>query len=101
MALAALLFATALPAGAPTPSSPPARDPVRIESGPLRLALDARLWARGRPPCGGRGKLLGPYRPSEYLTVAGKDVTDYARVSDEERSIEDALGSGRRLTIVG
>jgi alpha-galactosidase len=101
MVLAALLFATALPAGAPTPSSPPARDPVRIESGPLRLELDDRLLTRVVATFEGRETLLGPYRPSEYLTVAGKDVTDYARVSDEERSIEDALGSGRRLTIVG
>ena len=84
-----------------TPPLHPARDPVRMEGGALRLDFDGRLWTRIVATFEGRETPLGPYRASEYLNVAGKDVTDFAYVRDEERPIEDALGRGRRLTIVG
>ena len=92
---------TQVRAGTPAPPVHPARDPVRIESGALRLDFDDRLWTRVVASFDGRETTLGPYRASESLTVAGKEVTDFAHVSDEERPIEDAFGRGRRLTIVG
>jgi alpha-galactosidase len=101
-ALAVLLLGLAeAQVGAATPPLHPPRDPIRIEGGALRLDFDDRLWTRVVSTFEGRETPLGPYRASEYLTVAGKDVTDFAYVSDEERPIEDALGRGRRLTIVG
>src|SRR5262245_30598251 len=100
-ALAMVMLALAeAQAGAPN-ASPPPRDPIRIEGGALRVDFDHRLWTRVVASFEGRETPLGPYRASEYPTVAGKEVTDFSHVRDEERPIEDALGRGRRLTVVG
>src|SRR5262245_29559185 len=99
--LAMVLLALAeAQAGAPNASLPP-RDPIRIEGAALRVDFDERPWTRIVASFDGRETVLGPYRCSESLTVGGREVTDFPHVRDEERPIEDALGRGRRLTIVG
>src|SRR5262245_5402958 len=100
-ALALVLLSAAVAQAGATNASHPPRDPIRIEGGALRVDFDERLWTRVVATFDGRTTPLGPYRASEYVTVAGREVTDFARVRDEERPIEDALGRGRRLTIVG
>jgi hypothetical protein len=82
--LAVLLLALAeARLGEAAPPVQPARDPIRMEAGALRLEFDGRLWTRVVATFEGRDTHLGPYRASEYLTVAGKDVTDFAYVREE------------------
>jgi alpha-galactosidase len=100
--LETLLFGlVATVAGASTAPSRPAREVVRFPGGAVRLDFDDRLWTRVVATFDGTETLLGPFRASERIVVGGKELSDFAHVRHDEQAIEDALGRGRRLTIVG
>jgi alpha-galactosidase len=44
---------------------------------------------------------IGPMSDSETVVLGGKTIADFAITSNKTESVQDALGSGQRLTVVG
>jgi alpha-galactosidase len=74
---------------------------AKVRGGAVQVSFDDRLWTRVAATFEAKEMPLGPYLASERLAVAGKDVTDFTYVRHDERPLEDALGRGRRVTVVG
>jgi len=98
---ARLLAGAATIAIASADPRPPAREVVRLQGGELRVDFDDRLWTRIVATAGDRETPLGPFRASERVSAGGREVADFAHLRHDVQPIEDALGRGRRLTIVG
>jgi alpha-galactosidase len=97
---ATVVVCCAAGAGAATPGPAPAAV-ASVSGGSIRVEFDARLWTRIVAVMDGKEMPLGPFLASERIVVAGRELTDFAVAHHDEQSVEDPLGSGRRLTVVG
>jgi alpha-galactosidase len=66
----------------------------------IRILFDNRLYSRVEAVFAHTIK-IGDLQPSEYLTVAGKLLQDFALKSHTEKKISNVLGKGRQHTLVG
>ena len=88
--------------GAWAATRPPEPVPVAsVSGGAIRVEFDARLWTRIVATLDAGETRLGPFLASERIVVAGREVSDFAVLQQEQQSVEDVFGSGRRLSIVG
>ncbi len=100
--VAAAAVAGGVTFGALAASAPPESTPVAsLGGGSIRVEFDPRLWTRVVATFDGREAPLGTFLASERIIVAGREVSDFGHSRHEEQPVEDALGRGRRLTIVG
>ncbi|MCW5980074.1 MAG: alpha-galactosidase [Bryobacteraceae bacterium] len=91
VALAALLLAAC--GGAP--------EQVAIRSGNIGIEFNRTMHSRVAAVFDGKEIPLGDYAPSEFITVDGADVADFALAGEKREKVNDELGAGRRWTIWG
>ncbi|HVO12806.1 MAG TPA: glycoside hydrolase family 36 protein [Vicinamibacteria bacterium] len=73
---------------------------VRVDGDGVRLEFDARMRSRVVATFAGE-TVLGGFSESETLLTAGGDAVGFALLEHQEDAVKDALGEGRRVTIVG
>ena len=66
----------------------------------VRLDVDPQMRSRVVATFGGEA-VLGPFTESETLLTASGEVSGFALGDREENAVSDALGEGRRVTLVG
>lgn len=49
----------------------------------------------------GKETLIGPYSPSEFITIEGKKITDFQFSEQENFEIEDQIGKGKQFLLTG
>src|SRR5207247_1888908 len=74
---------------------------ARAEGRGIRLEFDPALRSRVVSTLGGSDVVLGPFTASETVTVAGKEVGEFAFAGQEEEPVQDVLGRGRRWRLSG
>ena len=78
-----------------------AADLVKVEAANIRLEFDNRLHSHVIARFDGKEIVLGPFAPSETVTIDGKEVSDFALTGHRQRSVSGPLGSGRQTTLTG
>lgn len=78
-----------------------ASDGVTVEAANIRLEFDKQMYSRVVAKFDGKETALGPFTPSESVTIDGTDVSDFALTGGREQNVRDALGAGRQTTLTG
>jgi alpha-galactosidase len=78
-----------------------AADLVRVEAANIQLEFDSRLHSHVIARFDGKEIVLGPFAPSETVTVDGTEVSDFVLSGHRQRSVSGPLGSGRQTTLTG
>jgi alpha-galactosidase len=78
-----------------------AQEAVRVEGKNIRIEFDREMHSRVVANFGGGEKVIGDFSPSEYIRVAGADVTDFANPRSQRKPFHDKLGSGFQTVITG
>jgi len=78
-----------------------AQEVVRVEGKNIRIDFDRAMHSRVVAKFDGGEKIIGEFTPSEYIRVAGADVTDFANPRSQRKPLHDKLGSGFRTEITG
>src|SRR5437867_5475725 len=73
---------------------------VRVDTGTILLEFDQRLHTRVSLR-GASTLAIADWSASETVTVAGRDLQDFTFRKQNRQSVRDAVGSGRRTTVVG
>jgi len=73
---------------------------AHVEGDGVRLEVDAQMRSRVVATFAGE-TVLGPFSESETLLTASGEVSGFALEGREEDTVSDALGSGRRVLLVG
>jgi alpha-galactosidase len=80
---------------------PAADKGARIESKAIRIEFDSSMRSRVTARFDGKETLLGEYEPSEFITVDGKAIQDFALSGSKKQIVQDRIGSGKQTTLVG
>ena len=75
--------------------------PASVENEGLRIEFNDMMRSRVVAVNRGREIVFGEYSPSETLTVAGREVTEFPLAARSEESFQDGIGSGRRHVLAG
>jgi len=67
----------------------------------IRVDFDGSMHSRVVALLGGQERVVGDFTASEFVRVAGSDITDFALQGKTTESVNDRLGSGSRLTLTG
>ena len=73
---------------------------ARVDGDGIRLEFDERMRSRVVATFAGETP-LGPFEESETLLTASGALGDFALEGREESAVNDALGDGRRVTLIG
>ena len=82
-------------------SSPSASPRAQADGKNIRIEFDEMLHSRVVAKFEGRETAIGDFAPSESVTVAGKEIRDFALHDVKRGSFRDAMGAGQRLTLTG
>lgn len=82
-------------------SSGPRLRTTRVDGRNIRIESNEMLQSRVVAKFDGREIAMGDFAPSETVTVAGKEVDDFALQNVKRARVNDVLGAGRRTTITG
>ena len=74
---------------------------VRVEGKEIVVEFNNSLHSRVMAKWNGKEVAAGAVGPSEFLTVAGSDVQDFALAGQKRENVRDKIGTGRRWTITG
>ncbi len=74
---------------------------VNIEGKNIRVEVNQLMHTRLVAKMDGKEIVLGEFVPSESITAAGKDIADFALISNGQEEISDRLGVGRRFILAG
>src|SRR5437867_13288425 len=75
-----------------------AQPKVRVDTGKILLEFDQSLHTRVTSR-GASTMAITEWSASETVTLAGKDLHDFAFRKQDRQSIRDSLGSVRRFTV--
>jgi len=78
-----------------------AADVVKVQGTNLRLEFDNRMHSHAIARFGGRETVLGPFTPSETVTIDDAEVADFALSGSRRQSVRGPLGPGRQTTLTG
>ncbi len=67
----------------------------------IRIEFNGMLQSRVVAKFQGKETAIGDYAPSETLTVAGKEISEFALRDVKRGSVRDAMGAGQRVTLAG
>jgi len=67
----------------------------------ISVVFDEALHSRVVAKIDGREIVIGDFGPSESLTVAQKEISDFTLVQVNHESVHDAMGAGQRLILTG
>jgi alpha-galactosidase len=82
-------------------SSPSASQRAQAEGKNIRIEFNEMLHSRVVAKFEGRETAIGDFAPSESVTVAGKEIRDFALHDVRRGSVRDAMGAGQRVTLTG
>ena len=94
-------FLLAVPVLILGPLAQPASSQVNVDGRGIRIEFNNSLHSRVVATLGCEERVIGPYIPSERITVDGIDVADFALSGQDSASVQDDLGAGRTVTITG
>lgn len=78
-----------------------ATDSVNVEGRNIRLEFDRRMYSHVIARFTGKEIELGPFTPSETVTVDGVEMRDFSLAAITHRSVGDELGPGTQTTLTG
>ncbi len=67
----------------------------------IRIEFDKLMHSRVAAYFGGHERVIGEFTPSEFIRVAGRDITDFTRQEDVEEGFRDRFGRGDRDIVTG
>ena len=73
---------------------------VRVDAGKILLDFDQSLHTRVTSRAASTMPIT-EWSASETVTLAGKDLHDFAFRKQDRQSVRDSLGSGRKFTVTG
>jgi alpha-galactosidase len=82
-------------------SSPAASERAQADGKNIRIEFNEMLHSRVVAKFEGRETAIGDFAPSESVTVAGKEIRDFALHDVKRESVRDAMGAGQRVTLTG
>ena len=82
-------------------SSPSASQRAQADGKNIRIEFNEMLHSRVVAKFEGRETAIGDFAPSESVTVAGKEIRDFALHDVKRGSVRDAMGAGQRVTLTG
>ncbi|HUX10056.1 MAG TPA: hypothetical protein VMW51_05395, partial [Terriglobia bacterium] len=65
----------------------------------IRIEFNGMLQSRVVAKFEAREIAIGDFAPSETVTVAGKEIRDFALRDVKRGSVQDAMGVGQRVTL--
>jgi alpha-galactosidase len=74
---------------------------VSVDGEQITILFDNNLHSRLIARFGDRRIPLGEYSPSEYITVSGEEWKDFPLSEERRESIENSLGTGTRVFVIG
>ena len=74
---------------------------VNVSGKNIAITFDGQMHSRVEAIINGQVIALGEYQPSEYVTVDGKNITDFHLTQKLENTVQDELGSGKEYTLTG
>lgn len=74
---------------------------IQIEGEHIRLDFDKMLHSRVIAKFGMEKIIIGDFSPSEFITVLGNNIKDFALKSQKKEDLEDKIGKGERYIISG
>ena len=78
-----------------------AAGPVKVETRNIRLEFDNRMHSHVIARFDGKEIVLGPFAPSETVTIGDTEVSDFALSGSRQQSVRDSFGAGRQTTLTG
>src|SRR4051794_5338918 len=78
-----------------------AADSGAVEAGNLRIEFDAKMHSRVIARFEHRDIVMGPFSPSETLSVGGADLSDFALATVKRQPVKDSFGAGKQTTLTG
>src|SRR5438046_1444662 len=82
-------------------SSPPASQRAQADGRSIRIEFNETLHSRVVAKFEGKEIAIGDFAPSEFITVAGKDIRDFTLREVKRESVGDAMCGGQRVTLAG
>ena len=80
-------------------SSPSASQRAQADGKNIRIEFNEMLHSHVLAKFEGKEIAIGDFAPSESITVAGKEIRDFALQDVKRASVRDALGVGQRVTL--
>ncbi|MGA8184140.1 MAG: glycoside hydrolase family 36 protein, partial [Terriglobia bacterium] len=74
---------------------------AQVDGRNIRIEFNGMLQSRVVAKFEGKEIAIGDYAPSETLTVAGKEISEFALRDVKRGSVRDAMGAGQRVTLAG
>jgi alpha-galactosidase len=74
---------------------------THVEGKGIRIEFNQSLHNRVIAKIAGKEIVLGGFRPSEHITIAGRQIADFRLGGEKRQNVRDALGSGRRWLLTG
>jgi alpha-galactosidase len=78
-----------------------ATDSAKIETRNLRLEFDKKMHSRIVARFDGKEIVMGPFAPSETITVDGTELADFTLTAVKQQAVNDSLGTGKQTTLTG
>lgn len=78
-----------------------AGDLVKIEGKNIRVEFDHQMHSHVIARFDGKETALGPFTPSETVTIDGAVVADFALKGSKQQNVRDSIGAGKQTTITG
>ena len=82
-------------------SSPSASQRAQVDGRNIRIEFNGMLHSRVVAKFAGKETAMGDFAPSEFVTIAGKEIRDFALHDVKRGSVRDSLGAGQRVTLTG
>jgi len=74
---------------------------ARVDGKEVRIDFNQSLHSRVVARLDGKEIVIGVFAPSEYITVAGKEIKDFSLSDQKQVAVRDHLCSGRRWLLSG
>ena len=76
-------------------------DSAAVEAGNLRLEFNGKMHSRAIARFNGKDIAMGPFAPSETVSIDGTELTDFTLAGVEQRDVRDEFGPGKETTLSG
>jgi alpha-galactosidase len=78
-----------------------AADGARVAGKNMRVEFDGAMHTRVVALLGGHERAIGDFTPSEFIRVAGREITDFTLQGQTSKPTHDRLGSGSATVLTG
>ena len=74
---------------------------VQVNGKYIRLEFNEKLYSRVVAKFKEKKFIVGDFQPSEFITISGKEVTDFSIISQKTERLNDKTGQGQMYLITG